>query len=314
MLRYVLSGTGAFPKSMFTNDVESLKNCIKVISNKEMLAMMPEARLSTVGKFEGIQESTYKFLKKMNVPVYVIKINGSYLAKPKWADKLRKGSYVEAELSQIYTPEQLSEASVEEIKLKVDQALDYNEWDWLNQHPEVKYKHKNMAKGLENVLYLCPKCGKRYSFNSDKNKIVCDECGLSVELDNRYQLSGVDFKNIAEWYDWQVAETKKELETLPEFCLKANVELRHLSKDGKSLTRHSGNGVCVFDKYGLRYVGTEDGNQIEKTFKVDSNCRVLFGAGEDFEVYENNELYYFVPEDKRACVEWYVLSELLKKD
>ena len=314
ILKYVLESTGAFPKSMFTNDVESLRNCIKVISNKQVLAMMPEARLSTVGKFEGVQESTYKFIKKMAVPVYVIKINGSYLAKPKWADKIRKGSYVEAELNQVYSTEELKEDSLEDIKQKIDTALDYNEWEWLATHPEIKYRTKNIAKGLENVLCICPKCGEKYTFDSDKNILTCCKCGLNVELDNRYQLNGVDFKNIAEWYDWQQNQIKSQIESDDNFCLRADVELRHLSKDGKSFTRHAGKGTCIFDKSGLRYVGTDGDKDIDKLFAIESGARVLFGSGEDFEIYENEELYYFVPENKKMCVEWYIVSEILKKE
>ena len=51
----VLRSIGCFPKSMFTSDIENAKNCVKVINQGEMLVMMPEARLSTVGKFEDIQ-------------------------------------------------------------------------------------------------------------------------------------------------------------------------------------------------------------------------------------------------------------------
>ena len=71
---------------------------MKVIAGKGVLAMMPEARLSTVGKFEDIQCSTFRFIKKVGVPVYTININGSYLASPKWGDKTRKGAVVEAEI------------------------------------------------------------------------------------------------------------------------------------------------------------------------------------------------------------------------
>ena len=67
------------------------------------------------------------------------------------------------------------------------------------------------------------------------------------------------------------------------------------------------------DRKGLRYVGTEDGNQIEKLFPLDSIYRILFGAGEDFEIYEGKELYYFIPEDKRSAVLWYIVSGLLKE-
>ena len=33
-----------------------------------------------------------------------------------------------------------------------------------------------------------------------------------------------------------------------------------------------------------------------------------------FEIYEENEIYYFVPEDKRSSVMWYIVSGLLKEN
>lgn len=313
LLGKIISGTGAFPKSMFANDIDSTKNCLKVISTNGVLAMMPEARLSTVGRFEDIQDSTYKFIKKMNVAVYTIKINGGYLAKPKWAKKIRKGAYVEAELNPLFSAGQTQNMELEEVQSKVDSALNYNEWDWLETKPNIHYKNKDIAEGLENILCVCPKCKNKYSFSTSNNEIVCDECGLKVAVDDRYQLHGVEFKNIAEWYDWQVDEIRKEIQNNDEYCLESKVELRHLSKDGKSCTRHSGYGICRFTRDGLRYIGTQDGHEIDKIFGIDSIYRVLFGAGEDFEIYENNELYYFVPENKKSAVIWYIVSILLKE-
>jgi len=312
-LRWLLNKTGAFPKSMFSSDIENSKNCLKVISSGEVLAMMPEARLSTVGLFEDIQDTTYKLIQKLNVDVYTIKINGSYLAKPKWGDKLRKGSVVEAELNHLFNEKELQKLTLEEIKNRVNLALDYNEWDWLEKHPEIKYKHKTIAQGLENILCVCPNCGARYSFKSNKNIINCEECGLEVKLDNRYNLSGVEFKNIAEWYKWQTSIFKQEIENNPNFCLESKVELRHLSKDGKSFTRHVGDGICKLDRNGLLYVGTQDGNNIEKMFTIDNIYRLLFGAGEDFEIYDGKEIYYFVPQIKKSAVAWYIVSGILKE-
>ena len=54
ILGWVLRKLGCFPKSMFTLDLESTKNCLRVLKDGEILGMMPEARLSTVGRFEDI--------------------------------------------------------------------------------------------------------------------------------------------------------------------------------------------------------------------------------------------------------------------
>lgn len=312
-LAWVLNKTGAFPKSLMAADLETTKNCLKVVAGKGVLVMMPEGRLSTAGQFEDIQEATYKFLQKMNVAVYTIKINGSYLAKPKWGDKVRKGALVEAELNPLFNAGELASMPVEQIKEKTENALKYDEWQWLESHPEIHYKHKNLAVGLENILFTCPKCGKKYTLKTDKNKITCTECNLEVTLDDRYQLSGVEFKNIAEWYNWQANEIRKEINKNKDFSLQSEVELRHFSKDGKTQTTFAGNGKCILNKDGLLYKGTENGVEIEKLFTMESIHRLLFGAGENFEIYEGKEIFYFVPTNKRSCVEWYIVSGLLKE-
>lgn len=312
-LGWIIKKTGAFPKSLMANDVENMKNCFKVIKNKEILAMMPEGRLSTVGKFEGVQEATYKFIKKMGVPIYTIKIDGAYLANPKWGDKIRKGALVEVEFNKLLSSDDIQTMTEDDLKDKIETALDYDEWKWLDKHPKVKYNHKTIAEGLENILCVCPKCGAKYSLKTSKNKITCECCDLEASLDNRYKLSGVKFNTIAEWYDWQENEYRKEIKIDPNFCIESEVELRHLSKNGKGCTRFAGNGVCSLNSQGLTYKGTDDGVQVEKFFPLKTVYRILFGAGEDFEVYDDKELYYFVPKNKRTCVAWYILSKLLQE-
>jgi len=313
-LKYLLDRVGTIPKSMFSTDIENSKQCLKVLNNGGVLAMMPEARLSTVGTFEGIQDATYKFIQKMNVAVYTVKINGAYLANPKWGDKMRKGALVEAKITKLLKKEEAQTLSLEELKDKIDTALTYNEWDWLTKHPEVKYKHKTIAKGLENILSICPHCNNKYSLVSDKNTLICEKCGKVIIVDNRYNLDGVDFANISEWYNWQKEVFRKEIKDNPDFFIESKVELRHLSTDGKTCTRHAGYGTCRLDRTGLVYTGTDDGKEITKTFEMKNIFRLLFGAGEDFEIYEGKEIYYFVPEEKRSCVTWYILSELLQEN
>ena len=310
----LLRSIGAFPKSMFSSDIENAGNCLKVIANGEVLAMMPEARLSTIGRFEGIQESTFKFIKKMGVPVYVVNLEGDYFAKPKWGDKARKGSVVNATLDLLLTKEQVETLSVEEFKQKIETALYYDEFKWLETMPEIHYKSKTLAVGLENILTTCPTCGAKYQMVTDKMSISCQKCNFTATLNDRYGfVDNKPFNNFAEWYDWQKAEMEKQMLSDDTFKLESKVELRHSSKDGKHCTRKSGDGVCVFDKTGLTYKGTRDGEEVTKFFPLKDIFRLLFGAGEDFEIYEGKEIWYFVPENKRSCVDYYIASELFKK-
>ena len=310
-----LRAIGCFPKSMFANDIDSAKNCLRVIKSGGVLAMMPEARLSTVGKFEDIQDSTFAFLKKMGVHVYTIKLCGDYLAKPKWGKGLRRGALVEATLDLLFTPEQLAEMDVAEIKEKTEAALYYDEFAWLETHPELRFHSRHMAEGLENILTLCPECHSHCSFTTKGSKIVCEHCGLEAEMDDRYAFKdAAPFENFAVWYEWQTAQLKEKFEADEDFKLTANVQLRHASRKGKRFLDLAGEGECTLSRDGLTYVGTDFDDEVERHFAPEEIYRLLFGAGEDFEIYDGKEIYYFTPEDKRSCVDWYIASCILYEE
>lgn len=310
-LGWLLRHVGAFPKSMFTADIENVKNCLTVLRGGEILAMMPEARLSTVGRFEDIQESTYSFIKKSGVPVYTVKIGGDYLADPKWGKGLRRGSVVEAELDILFTAEEVASLSLDDIKQRIEQRLTYDEFAWLAERPHIHYRSKRMAEGLENVLTTCPLCGKKHTLSAKKSDIFCEHCGRLTSIDDRYAFTNdFRFHNFADWYDWQKGLLKQEILADPTYTLTSKVELR-LPGDGKTLTRHGGKGVCTLNRDGLTYAGTKDGKQVELTFSLQRIYRLLFGAGENFEVYDGTEILYFVPEDKRSAVDWYMTSMIL---
>jgi len=307
----LLHALGCFPKSMFAMDIECTKNCTRVLKNGEILAMMPEARLSTVGRFEDIQDNTYSFLKKMGVPVYTVKLNGNYFADPKWGKGMRRGAVVEAEMDILFTAEQLKELSAEEIGEKVIERLSYDEFEWLRTRPEIHYRSRHLAEGLENILTVCPICKEKYTLSTKGNEIHCKNCGKLTSLDDRYGFDeGFCFENFALWYEWQNDLLKAEILEDMEYALVSEVEL-HLPGTGGSLTRFAGDGVCTLNRDGLTYRGTRDGEDYEISFSLRKIYRLLFGAGKNFEVYNGTEILFFVPKIKQSAVEWYMASRIL---
>ncbi len=311
LLGSLLRTVGAFPKSMFALDMENAKNCLTVLKNQEILAMMPEARLSTVGRFEDIQASTYAFIKKAGVSVYTVKISGDYLADPKWGHGFRRGAVVEAELDILYTAEQVKALSPEDLKQGIEERLSYDELQWLRQRPDVHYRCGHLAEGMENILTTCPICGSKFTLTTSKNQISCCNCGKLTSLNSRYGFAeDFQFQDLTQWYDWQLSLLEQEIAADENFALNSQVELR-LPGDGKHLTRHGGWGTCTLNREGLTYTGTRDGEEVTLRFPIQRLYRLLFGAGENFEIYDGAQILYFVPEEKRSAVQWYMASKLL---
>ncbi len=310
-LGWLLRSVGAFPKSMFATDLENAKNCLTVLKEKNHLAMMPEARLSTVGRFEDIQDSTYAFIKKAGVSIYTVKIHGNYFADPKWGKGFRRGAVVEAELDVLYTAEQVKNLSMEQLQQGIRQRLFYDEFQWLQQRPNIRYRSRRMAEGLENILTTCPVCNQKHTITTKGNKVFCAHCGYLTSVDDRYNFTGdFAFQNFAQWFDWQKALLEKEIAANENYALSSKVELR-LPGKGKGLTRQGGFGICTLNRNGLTYTGTKDGETVNLHFSIQRIYRLLFGAGENFEIYDGTQILYFVPEEKRSAVDWYMASMIL---
>ena len=311
VLGWLLRKVGAFPKSMFAMDIESTKNALAVLKNQEMLAMMPEARLSTTGRFEDIQGGTYSFIKKSGVPVYTVKISGDYFADPKWGKGFRRGAVVEAELDILYTAQQVTELSLEQLQQGIEKRLSYDEFRWLQQRPRIRYRCGHMAEGLENILSVCPVCKKKHTVTTKKNKVFCECCGYLTSVNNRYGFTeDFRFPTLAQWYDWQMELLEAEITENKNYTLSSKVELR-VPGSGNGLTRHGGYGICTLNREGLTYCGTKDGENVTLHFSISRIYRLLFGAGENFEIYDGRQILYFVPEEKRSAVDWYMASLLL---
>ena len=311
ILGWLLRKVGAFPKSMFAMDMENAKNCLKVLKNNEILAMMPEARLSTAGKFEDIQGSTYSFIKKSGVAVYTIKFSGDYLADPKWGRGFRRGAVVEAELKPLYTAEQVQTLSLEELKQGIEARLSYDEFQWLQQQPKIRYRSRHLAEGLENILSVCPVCNQKHTITTKKNAVYCEHCGYLTSLNDRYGFTDdFRFATFPQWYDWQMTLLRKEITENEDYTLSSKVELR-LPGNGSGLTRHGGFGVCTLNRDGLTYTGSKDGEAVTLHFTIQRIYRLLFGAGVNFEIYDGTQILYFVPEEKRSAVDWYMTSMIL---
>ena len=315
----LLKKMGCIPKSMFSTDIESTRNCLKVIKDNGVLVVFPEARLSTAGKFEDIQEGTEKFLQKMNANIYVLKFSGDYLAMPKWAKhknkrRVNKKSTVEAHFYQLYKQGEPMKVPAEQFEKTIHDAIVYNDFQWLETRPELTYKSKYLAEGLENILYRCPHCGKLLTLTTKGRTVSCSDCGYTATLNDRYGFeNGEPFGNFQQWYDWQNEQMRQEILSDNDFRLTSRVKLFHQSPSGRTQLVEVGDGVCTLNRDGLTYVGTDGEKQITKHFPLNQIYRLLFGAGEDFEIYEGEKFWYFVPDDKRGCVMWYVASILLKE-
>lgn len=303
---------GCFPKFLYQPDISAIKNIKKVIKQGGILGIAPEGRLSAYGCLETLAPATEKLVKHLNIPVYLAKINGGYFTYPKWAKKIRRGR-VDLEYELIFTVDDLNKLSLDEIKNILYEKMNYDDFAW-NEKNKVYFKAKKIAEGLENMLYVCPKCHSEFTITAKDNKLTCNHCGLDVTLNNYYKFESTYEllpKTIKEWYLFQKQYEDQNVK-VEKYCLTDNVTLKLPDPKGKGFSI-VGSGVATLTIEGLKYEGTINGNHETKIFKIQNIPAIPFGANENFEVYHDNTLYYFIPTNPRYSVKWSVVGESLYK-
>ncbi|MDD3191142.1 MAG: lysophospholipid acyltransferase family protein [Bacilli bacterium] len=298
---------GAYPKTLFSPDLSAIKNTYKIVKRKGSIGISPEGRLSPHGAMESVHLSTAKLIQKMGVDVYCAHIHGSYFVFPKWAKNIRRG-LIEIEYEHLFTSEILEKLELKEIENRLVQAMDYNEYAW-QEKKQTRYKSNNLAKGLEYLLYRCPVCHEMYTLETNGNEISCSHCHTAFALDSKYYLHSQEKgpTTIKEWYEFQKEYERKNIPD--DFSLRSPVVLKMPDKQGKGFIE-VGRGMTTINAEELIYQGLLMGEETKISFPIKKIQTILFGPNEDFEVYHEDEFYYFVPENIKECVRYTILADV----
>lgn len=306
--RFFLKRIGVIPKKLFTPDIKTVKGTLRMVKNGYPVYMCPEGRLGLDGTNYYITKETGKFAKQLKLPIVIVTLKGAYISKPKWR-KTRIKSIVESKITRYLTKEEVLEKSGEEINQIINESIAYNEFEYIKEKG-LTFKHKKKAEGLENVLYYCPKCHQEFTIETKGNKVYCEHCGFSLDIKEDYHFEDNEF-NIHTIHDWYELIKQYENKKLDNVYLETEVEIRKFNIENKKLDE-VGTGKCILTNHSFKYIGDLN----VKEFEIEiANLRALaFSAGEEFECYHNNELYYFYPKtNRKQCVKWaLIVDELVK--
>jgi len=210
MLTYLV---GAIPKKKAVSDLKTIKMTMKELKRGHVVGVFPEANRTWNGRSIDILYSTAKFVKLMKVPVVNCIIKGGYMSRPRWAVRGRKG-VLELYYDVLFTKEDVKTKSVDEIYTIMNNAIQYNEFDW-QKTKMIPFKSKRQAEFLENYLYICPKCKLIGTLESNHNEFLCKSCGLSHTMGEygSFINENKTFDNPQGWGDWQAGQFEELIVT-----------------------------------------------------------------------------------------------------
>ena len=213
---WLMYGIGGMPKRKFTHDIVTAKHILRYLKKlKHPCTIYPEARFSLAGVNERLDEALGKLCKHAKVPVVLFKANGNFINSPQWSKHPYRKIRQEAEVTLLFTPEELAQMSADEVQAKIEKAFERDEYRW---QVEKGYhtKCKQRADGLYRILYKCPACQTEFKTKSGGTRLWCEACGATWEMDTLSRLHGVNteagFSHIPDWYRWEREEVRKEVQ------------------------------------------------------------------------------------------------------
>lgn len=292
-------------RDQFKNDTASIIKIKRTCEKGGIVSLAPAGQITIDGRMPYINPIIVKLLKMCKVDVYTVQISGSYLASPKWAKEKR--SYpISVKCVKTLTKEELAYNDIDYCYNRIVKDLNISDLDYQNQVMK-KIKGKNLSKGIEDVFYICPCCGKKYTLKTEDSKIICTACSNTVLYNEYGKLEGVGsnyvlMKDESVWYDYQKHLIMKQILN-NNYSLTSIVDL-YTVQGKKETIELAGHGTLTFNIDSLYYDGTYLNEVIHKDFNINTIYQLPFAPGERFNIPDDEEFYEFVPKNKRTVTEW----------
>ena len=189
----------------------AIMEAMRMMKKGANVCMFAEGVRSWDGQTCAIAPSTAKLIKSMKCGLVTYKITGGYFTSPMWSGTSVRRGKIHGAVTNIYTKEQLAEMSVDEIYQVMTKDLFEDAYERQLAQP-IAYKGRDRAKGLENLMFICPACAKKDSIESDGNQVHCKACDVRYTYDEYGMLVDAPFKTLKEFADWEREEIRKDID------------------------------------------------------------------------------------------------------
>ncbi|MBQ7408434.1 MAG: 1-acyl-sn-glycerol-3-phosphate acyltransferase [Clostridia bacterium] len=248
--RWFMRRLGCIPTRKFVTDIGLIRDMSYAFSKGNHVLMYPEASYSFDGCATPLPRKLGVLIKKMGVPVIMIKTEGAFLRDPLYNGlRLRKVD-VSANLYCLLNKEEINEKTNEQIEEALDKAFDFDNFAHQLQN-KIAVTEPFRAEGLERILYKCPSCNKEGYLVGKGCELTCTHCNKSYYMNEYGQLEAksgkTHFSHIPDWYKWQRACVKEQLEK-GDYLLDTEVKIgmmvdyNAIYMIGEGRLIHNGNG------------------------------------------------------------------------
>ncbi len=306
-VHFLLKKLAVIPKQQFQTSLNEMKKIKAVTDSGNPLVIYPAGLMCEDGLSTPIPRGTYKFLKWLGVDVYAARTTGTYFAQPKWAKKTRPGrTYID--IYKLLSAEELESMSIEEIETTANTALMFDAYRDQEKYL-CRYCNSDVIEGLENVLYMCPHCGKEFSVAvKNKTNIFCSECGFE-EMSDKYSFLhlksriGKEMRYVSDWSREIFKKVKESIKNAPDTVLTLKTKI-HIIDKARCKFCEVGSGILSLSEKLITLKGEINGEAVDLNAATASYPVLPFMPGRYIELQIKDKIYRCVPDDGRQVMKF----------
>ena len=299
---------GCIPTRKFMADTALVRDMLFTAQElKESVLLYPEASYTFDGTATPLPDSLGKAIKKLELPVVMIKTYGAFGRDPLYNNLQIRDVKVSADMTYLLSKEDLENLSVEEINNLLKEQFTFDNFKW-QQDNNVVIDEGFRADHLDRVLYKCPHCMAEGKTVGKGTTLKCEVCGAEYELTElgkleRISADGVEaFSHVPDWYAWERQEVRKEIEA-GTYLMEEEVEIIMLVNT--DAVYRVGDGVLRHDAKGFHLTGCD--GKLDYT----QSPELSYSLYSDYYWYELGDMisigtpkvqYYCFPKNKDANV------------
>ena len=290
---------GCIPTKKFVTDPTLIRDMQFALQKKHSsILMYPEASYSFDGTATTLPESLGYCLKKLGVPVVMIRTYGAFSRDPLYNGLQKRKVPVSADVIYLFSPGEIAAMRPAELNEKLKEAFSFDGFRW-QQENGIKIDEPFRADYLHRVLYKCPHCLVEDGMIGQGTSLQCSVCGKSWTLTEEGFMQGEDghteLDHIPDWFAWERECVRKELEE-DTYSLDVPVDICML-KGTKKLYR-VGEGRLTHSREGFILDGCEGKlHYVQKPLASYSLYADYFWyeIGDVICIGDNDALYYCFP-------------------
>ncbi len=305
LLGRLLRFMGVIPKLQFVPDIGSIKAIMGAVRSGRAVGLFPEGQVATYGRSDEFFPSGIgKLLKNLGVPVVLCHADGGALVKPKWGKRKRRCP-LDMTVSNLLSAEQVKQYSAAQLDGILREALFYDDAAYALAHNR-RPKGKARAEGLENALYLCPKCGAQGTYRAQGDRFFCTGCGNTGVLDAHGLPAPAGpedkvFPTLYQWHRFQAEQTAR---------LCAAPDFRLVTRGKIHFPQESLPGTAQLDREGITI--TVEGRS--EHYPLSSIQHMPCSVGKYFEIPRKSGIITVYPADPKEIMRWPDAVAALKKN